>query len=322
MKYAIGIDIGGTKISIVIGDHKGRILAERTLPTLTGPRTRESVQNLCSELKEMTAEFGPRAKKIVGMGVGIPGPVDSKRGIVPHSPNLKGWKGIRLKKILESRFRVPVIMINDANAAAIGEKIFGLGRDVRDFIYMTVSTGIGGGIVVNNTLLEGKGFVAGEVGHMTIVPRGDLCRCGKQGCLEAFASGTSIAAYAKKELRKSKSSVLSRLLEDRPLSAKLVGRAAREGDRFAIEVYKRAGFYLGVGIANLLNILNPEKVILGGGVWKSAPPEFWNAMMKSCRTEAWPEAMKTVKILRSSLIGRVGDLGALALAFEQHSKKS
>ncbi len=316
-KYAIGIDIGGTKISIVIGDDRGNILSQRTLSTLTGPRTSESIKELCQQLKELIAGFGPSAKKILGIGIGIPGPVNSTLGIVPASPNLKGWEGLKLKKILEARFRLPVLMANDANAAAVGEKIFGQGRNTRDFIYMTVSTGIGGGIVANGCLLEGKGFVAGEVGHMTIVPEGDLCKCGKQGCLEAYASGTAIASFAKRELKRHKSSMLYRLAQEKQVSAKLVGRAAREGDKFALSIYRRSGFYLGIGIANLLNILNPEKVILGGGVWKSAPPEFWAAMMKSCRTEAWPQAMKTVKILRSGLHGHSGDIGALALVFEK-----
>lgn len=319
-KYAIGIDIGGTKISMVIGDDRGRILSQKRIPTLTGPRTPECIKNLCLNLQELIADVGPRARKLCGIGVGIPGPVNSTKGIVPASPNLKGWKGLPLQKILESKFRLPAVMINDANAAAIGEKIFGQGRGANDFIYITVSTGIGGGIVANGRLLEGKGFVAGEVGHMTLVPNGDLCKCGKRGCLEAYASGTAITSFAKRELKKHKSSALFRVAKEEPLSAKLVGRAAREGDRFGLEVYRRAGFYLGVGIANLLNILNPEKVILGGGVWKSAPPEFWNEMMKSCRREAWPQAMQTVKIVRSGLQGHTGDIGALALVFE-HSRR-
>lgn len=315
-KYAIGIDIGGTKISVVLGDGQGRILSQKTLGTLTGRRTPESVKELCSSIKELMAGFGPGAQSILGIGIGIPGPVNSKLGVVPASPNLKGWEGLKLKKILETRFRLPVRMVNDANAAAVGEKIFGQGRGLDDFIYMTVSTGIGGGIVANGRLLEGKGFVAGEVGHMTIVPKGDLCKCGKQGCLEGYASGTAIASFAKRELKRHRSSSLYRLAQETPVTAKLVGRAAREGDRFAIKVYQRAGFYLGVGIANLLNILNPEKVILGGGVWKSAPPEFWTEMMKACRKEAWPQALKTVTLVRSGLQGHSGDLGALAIAFE------
>lgn len=314
MKHALGVDIGGTKISMVLGNEHGKILAQKIIPTLTGGKTSESVRAMTQALGQMKKEFKGR---LSGVGIGIPGPVDSASGIVPRSPNLSGWQGLQLRKILQKNLGLPVRMGNDANAAALGEKIFGQGRGLKNFIYVTVSTGIGGGIVSEGKLLEGVSYVAGEVGHMKLVPQGELCKCGGRGCFEAYASGTAIARMAGEEYRKrGKSAALRKLAGGEPLAAWHVGLAARGGDKIALEVYKKAGAYLGTGLANLLNILNPEMIILGGGVWNSAPPEFWKTMLRTCSRDAWPQAMKAVKIVRSNLKGHAGDLGALALGFE------
>lgn len=318
MKTAIGIDIGGTKISMVLGTPEGRILARRRIATRTGDETSLCIQELIESIASLMTFAAARKLRVLGVGVGIPGAVDSVKGVVPRSPHLKGWKGLKLAEILKKKFRVPVFLANDANAAAVAEKIFGQARKCRDFIYMTVSTGIGGGIVVDGKLLEGATFVAGEIGHMTLVPEGNPCKCGNAGCLEAYASGTAIAKEAKAQILSGKRSMLMKNLElEGRFSAKDVGDAASRGDAVALKAYEKAGYYLGIGIANLLNILNPEMILLGGGVWKSAPPEFQKAMVKSCRTHAWPEALKKVRIKKSKLKGSVGDLGALALVFEK-----
>ena len=319
MEKAIGIDIGGTKISMTAGNEHGKILAQKVIPTLSGRRTREGIEQLAAGLAEIRRRAGG---KISGIGVGIPGPVDSKKGIVPRSPHLPGWEGLPLQKILQKKMKAPVLMGNDANAAGLGEKIFGQGRGRKNFIYMTVSTGIGSGIIVDGKLLERESYVAGEVGHMTLVPDGARCKCGKKGCLEAYASGTAIARMGKEEYsRQKKTAVLKKWTGGRPVTAQALGLVARRGDPTALQVYRCAGFYLGTGIANLLNILNPELIILGGGVWNSAPKDFWNAMMKSCKRDAWPQALKAVKIVRSKLGGHAGDLGALALGFEAAKTK-
>ncbi len=319
MRYAIGIDIGGTKISMVLGNHSGKILARRLLATKTGRQTKLGLREIVQSIKLLLSKYPVSKKDIAGIGVGIPGPVDSGKGIVPKSPHLGGWEGLPLAKYLQKEIKLPVTLANDANAAAIGEKIFGQGRRVRHFIYMTISTGIGGGVVVHGKLLEGASFVAGEVGHMTIVPQGDLCKCGKKGCLEAYASGTAIASYAAGQIKKGRRSKITQFLTPgNKITARMVGLAAASRDPLALETYRRAGFYLGVGIANLLNVINPKIVILGGGVLKSAPKDFWREMLASARREAWPQAYQAVKIVRTKLGDHVGELGALALAFDSH----
>ena len=317
MKTAIGIDIGVTKISMVLGTPQGRILLQRRIPTRTGSETLACIEELKKNVSEFIAEARRKKHNLLGIGVGMPGAVDTRAGKVPRSPHLGGWKGLPLRRILEKHSRLPVVVANDANAAAVAEKFFGQGRNLENFVYMTVSTGIGGGIYTAGRLLEGANYVAGEVGHMIIVPEGDLCRCGNAGCLEAYSSGTAIARYAESQVRKGKRTILSeRMAREGRLSAQDVGEAARKKDAVALKAYEKAGYYLGIGIANILNILNPQKVILGGGVWRSAPARFHRFMMQSCRHHAWPEAFSRVEIVRSKLRGSVGDLGALALVFE------
>lgn len=318
MKTAIGIDIGGTKISMVLGTPEGKILARRKIATRTGSETKVCIRELAENLADLIKFASSRKLKVSAIGVGIPGAVDSIKGIVPRSPHLKGWKGMKLASLLRAQFRIPVFLANDANVAAVAEKVFGQARKCRDFVYMTVSTGIGGGIVVHGKLLEGTSFVAGEIGHMTLVPEGNSCKCGHFGCLEAYASGTAIARDAKEQILQGKRSSLAKYLDlEGRITARDVGLAAQEGDSLSIKVYEKAGYYLGIGIANLLNILNPEMVLLGGGVWKSSPPCFQKAMMKSCRQHAWAEAFKKVRIKKSKIKGSIGDIGALALAFEK-----
>lgn len=320
MDSAIGIDIGGTKISMALGTRRGKLLANRKIQTRVRDETRECIDEMILNLEFLIRESKKRKLKLQGLGVCLPGAVNSKKGIVPRSPHLPGWKDFPLRAKLQSRFHLPVLLANDANAAAVGEAIFGQAKGLSDFIYMTVSTGIGAGIYVHGKLLEGVSYGGGEVGHTIIVPSGNLCDCGHHGCLEAYASGTAMAKYASRALKKGrKSKILMGLAKNKRITAKVIAQAARIGDRLALETFEHAGYYLGIGIANALNVLNPQKVILGGGVMKSAPREFWKTMMKSVRANAWPEAFQAVKIVPSKLKSSVGDLGALALVFESLS---
>jgi len=317
-KYAIGIDIGGTKISMVLGNTRGKILARREIPTLIRSKTPLCLQSLIQNLKFLITESAVPKAQIKGIGIGLPGAVNSKKGIVPRSPHMVGWKGIPLAKLISQKMKLPVIMGNDANAAALGARLFGEGRRKEHCLYITVSTGIGGGLIVNGHLVEGANSVGGEIGHMTIIPYGDSCNCGKQGCLEAYASGTAIVKYVKREIRRGvRTKILKLVGRHGKIRTQEVGLAAKKGDRLALAAFERAGFYLGIGIANLMNILNPAVVVLGGGVLKSAHRVFWQSMIKSCRKEAWPEAFRKTSIVQTKLGDQIGNLGALALAFEE-----
>ena len=314
MRYALGVDIGGTKTSLALGNSHGKILAKKILPTLTGRRTVEGIRQISEGLLCLKSDC-PAGRTIQGVGVGVPGPMNPKTGRVERSPHLAGWEGFPLKSFLERKLKLPVWITNDANAAAVGEKAFGEGRGVKNFVYLTISTGIGGGIVLGGKLLIGSSFGAGEVGHTIVVPGGAKCGCGHRGCLEAYASGTAIAGFVRSEIRRGKRSKASRLAgSGRRVTAEVVAEAAARGDRLSLLAFRRAGCFLGIGLANLINLLNPEKLILGGSVMKSSR-FLWQSMTASVRENAWPSLYRACRIVKTGLGDQVGDLGALALVF-------
>ena len=312
MRYALGVDIGGTKVSVTLGNSSGKTLDKKLLLTRTGKESLRAIEEIVSTLKFLKAGC---KKSILGIGVGIPGPMNPHKGLIEKSPHLQGWQGFPLKRFLESKLRLPVFMGNDANAAALGEKFFGTGKAIKNFVYLTISTGIGGGVVLEGRLLLGASFGAGEVGHTIVVPGGFRCGCGHRGCLEAYASGTAIAQFVCEELLRVKSSKILKLAGSRKkVTAEIVAEAAESGDRLALETYRRAGYYLGVGLANLINVLNPQMLILGGSVMKSSEL-LWPSMSDSVRKHAWPSSSKVCRIVKTKLGDEVGDLGALALVF-------
>ncbi len=304
MKYAIGIDIGGTKISVTLGTSSGKILIRKKVLTRTGSRSKACIREIGTCVEAILRECEIPKNRIIGIGICAPGPVNSKRGVLPRSPNLPGWAGVPLCNLLKQKLKLPVFIANDANAAALGESVFGAGKKMKDFIYVTVSTGVGGGLVISGQIYEGTGFVAGEIGHISVVPDGKPCKCGRRGCLEAYASGTAIASFYRE------------MTGRKVAGAKEVGSAVKSGDRRALKSYLKGAYFLGIGLANLMNILNPEAIVLGGGVFKSSPSAYWQALLRSAKDHAWPEAFRTTKILRSPLLGHSGDLGALALVFK------
>ncbi|MBI4430956.1 MAG: ROK family protein [Candidatus Omnitrophica bacterium] len=315
MKPIIGIDIGGTKISICLAKKDGAILEKKELPTRLRADAKTSIKEIIDTVNLILFQHRLSPNDIVGIGVSVPGAVSPEKGVIPESPNLPGWKGVRIKDILRKKFRRPVFVNNDANASALAEKLFGIGGKVENFVYVTVSTGIGSGIILSGKLLNGASFSAGEIGHTTIIPGGPQCNCGKRGCLEALSSGTAIAAQAKRMMEAGKFSELGSY-KAKPgngrLSAEIVADAAREGDPLAVQIMRNAGHFLGIGLANVINILNPEIVVLGGGVMK-AGDLVWKSMEQAIKREAWPGPLKVCKIMRSKLGEHCGDLGAISL---------
>ena len=309
-RYALGVDIGGTKVSVTLGNSRGKILAKKLLPTLTGKNARQGIHDLAAALKELKLHEG-KGKKIQGIGVGVPGPMDPKKGIIEKSPHLHGWQGFPLKSFLGKKLKLPIFMANDADAAAVGEKVFGQGHGAKNFVYVTISTGIGSGIMIDGRPLDGAAHGAGEFGHTIICPDGEKCGCGRKGCLEAYASGTAIAQYYR--------NISQRTFPNVPgLTAERIAWAAKAKDRLALQAFRRAGYFLGIGLANLINLLDPELIILGGSVIKSSE-FFWPEMIESARSHSWPSLFRACRIVKTRLGNQVGDLGALALVFA-HSR--
>ena len=316
MKLVLGIDIGGTKIALVLTDTKGRVLRTDEFLIFHNKASRATIQELIKRILILT-----KGNKLIGIGVGTPGPVNPKSGKIPWSPNLPGWQGLPICRILHQKFHVPVFIENDANLAAVCEKRLGFGKGKKDLVYITVSTGIGGGLIFNGNLYSGHSYSGGEFGHMTVVPGGRRCHCGKHGCLEAYASGTAIAKEARTQIPSNPKSLLAKLKkENRIITSKRVKEAAHRGDRLAIKILEEAGRYLGVGIGNLLNLLNPEVIILGGGVLKGSGKGikiFWRSMIQSAKKESWREPFRNSSIVRTKFQDSVGALGAVSLVLEQ-----
>lgn len=263
MALTIGVDIGGTKVAAGVVDEKGQVVArlKRETPSKNPDATEDTIAGVVNEL---AATYDVQA-----VGLGAAGFIDSERSTVLFAPNL-AWRNEPLRAAVQKRVGLPVVVENDANAAAWGEARFGAGRGEAHLIVVTVGTGIGGGIVLDGELYRGRFGIAGEYGHMRVVPEGVRCGCGNKGCWEQYASGNALVREAR-ELAHTDSPLATRMLElagGRPegITGPTVTIAAKEGDPAAVELFEEVGQWLGVGIAALVAVLDPGAVVVGGGV--------------------------------------------------------
>jgi glucokinase len=317
-KLALGIDLGGTKLLVAIVAPDGRVVYHVVAPSRAKEGPDAVVGRMVSASKRVSALAGVALGKLAGVGVAVAGLLDSRRGIVTTSPNLPGWEDTPVREIMAEKLGIPALVVNDADAAAVGEHRFGAGRGTRHMLYITVSTGVGGGIIIDGRLYSGASGCAGEFGHMAVDPDGPLCACGRRGCWEALASGSAIAREAASRLRKGEKSILAGCR--RTVTAEDVGKAAQDGDRLAREVIASAARYLGIGLANLVNIFNPEMIVIGGGV-----SNLGNLLLGPAREtidrQAFPLLAGAVKIVRSQVGAAVGAVGAATLVFERLVKR-
>lgn len=313
-RRVIGVDLGGTKILSAIVDEDGGILQRVNVSTEASRGKQRVIRNIKDSIKTLLHRSGICLSDIKAIGIGAPGPIEFKKGMILNPPNLPGWKRVPLGKILEKEMGKKVILENDANAAALGESLFGAAKGVKNFIYVTVSTGIGGGLFLGGELYRGSVGGAGEVGHMVIKTDGPKCGCGGRGCLEAMASGGAMARLAAERAKKNRSSSLLELAHGDPkkITALTVELAARSGDALAAEIIKEIGFYLGVGMSNLVNIFSPDMIVMGGGVMNLGEL-ILKPVRETVRGLALSPARDNVKIVRAALKQDVGVLGAAAL---------
>ena len=267
-------------------------------------------------LKRLLRSLQPDDGVLLGIGVACPGPLDPEHGIVLEAPNIAEWRDLPLKALLENEFGAPVVVDNDANLAAVGEWQYGAGRGHHHVLYLTISTGIGGGVIVGDRLLHGERGLAAELGHVTVVPNGPVCSCGKRGHLEAVASGTAIARMAAEALAAGENSSLAELSHS-PTAAD-VAAAARAGDALARRIFAEAGTHLGRALAGFLHIFNPEVVILGGGVVQ-AGDVLLRPLEEAMRAEVMsPAYLEGLKITTAELGDNAGLIGGLMRArYEQ-----
>lgn len=282
-KYFLIMDIGGTKTTGALFTEDGQIVDDYayTAKSQTFKGEEAVYQNTKAVLYKVIEHFQVSMDDILGIGVGSPGPLDTKNGVIVHAP-LMGWKNFPIVERLKEDFNKPVVLDNDGNLGALAEQRCGLGKGYDNVMYMTVSTGCGGGMIINGQIYHGRNDGAGEVGHMSIDPEGRLCPCGAQGCFELYASGTAINQQIHDDMRAGFKSLAFEMAEydEEKLDGKVLNAAAENGDAYALEIYRKEGYYLGVGLANLFNLFDPDVFVLGGGVTK-ARKYFHDEMMKT-----------------------------------------
>jgi len=309
-KYAVGVDLGGTKICTAVIDSDGRVITETTIPTNAAEGPERVIGRIKGTIRHVIRQSGVYFDMIAGIGIGSPGPLNWKTGEVLSSPNLPGWDRIPLRKIIQQSFDLPTYLENDANAAAIGEHRYGAGSGVDNMVYITISTGIGGGIICGGRIYRGETGMAGEVGHMIVNPGGPECKCGNKGCLEAFSSGTAIASRMRERLA---SKQYGEWRKD-CLSAKDVFEAAEKGVEAARKVVQEAIYYLGVGVLNLTHLFNPRIIVIGGGV-ANGSPFVVESIRQFVREKAFRGVAEAVDIVPAGLGALAGVIGAATLPF-------
>jgi glucokinase len=304
-KYFIVADVGGTHIRTACfpaDSHKPKTIKRIHTNGIGAPHER---------LINLIGSIFPEGDEVAAITVAAPGPTDPFNGIVLEAPNIPGWTNLPLKKLIQDRFNVPVAIGNDANLAALGEWRFGAGIGHRNLVYITVSTGIGGGVIIDNQLLLGARGLAAELGHVTVIPDGPICSCGQRGHLESVTSGPAIARWVEQEINQG---IPASLADKKPIKAEDISKAANQGDALAIAALARAGTFLGTAVADYLHIFNPSVVIIGGGVSLSGEALFTPLRKAMTEHVMSKKYLENLTLTTAALGDEVGLMGALALA--------
>lgn len=315
--YVLGLDIGGTKLAAGVVDRAGQVQSFVVASTLADEGPERGLDRLFELGRTAVAESGRDWAEIGAVGIGCGGPLDAARGLLIAPPHLPGWRNVPLTALAERAFGVPAVLENDATAAAAAEHLYGAGTGVRNMVYLTISTGVGGGIVLDGKVHRGTTGNGGELGHVTVDCGGRPCRgCGRRGCLEAYVSGTSIAERAHEALKQSpEQSSLSAVGES--LKASDVATAASAGDPVAVVVWEETIDALVSGLTSIVNVFEPELVVLGGGVVSGTGEQLLAPVRDRVRTESMQPAGENVEIVQSALGKHVGVVGAAAIVHER-----
>ena len=315
-RFAIGVDLGGTNLKLGAIHETGELLDHVQFPADTEAGRDDVVDRLCRAIVELTERWEKR-HQLAGIGVGIAGIMKLEEGLVIAAPNLPGWKGFPIRSQIEKKLNVPFVLENDANAAALGEKWMGVGQEIENFAFLTLGTGIGGGLILNGKIWHGMSGMAGELGHVNIRPEGRLCNCGSHGCLESYASATAVVRSTKELVESGRASQELRSLveSNKILKADAVYRLAKSGDTSSMFVFGEMGRALGIAIAGFVHILDIESVILGGGAI-AAWDVFQQAMFEEVHRDSFIHKVDPRQIIRSSLGSQAGIFGAAYLGFQ------
>jgi glucokinase len=308
--HFIAVDLGGTQIRAARYSAAGEMEARFAFETLAS----EGFEAVFERVSTAVHHVWPANGEVRAVGLGVPGPINFRQGVLRFAPNLPGWVNVPLREMLRTELGVPAFVANDADVAALAEHRFGAGKGVEHMIYLTISTGIGGGMIFNDRLFTGGQGLGGEVGHMAIDPNGPPCSCGNVGCLEVLASGTAIARRARERLIAGEASSLAASVDGdlSRITAKDVNVAGQQGDALAVAVFQEAGTYLGSALVSLMYMLNPVLFVLGGSV-TLAGDLLLNPVRKTVEARAPRAYREQTRILRAELGGDVGLWGAFAL---------
>jgi glucokinase len=312
----VGVDLGGTNVRAALISREGEILRQDRRPSLQDQPPDATLGQIVDACREVIAEHGARPEEVLGVGIGLPGIMDAQSGVCFWSPNFPQWKDVPIAATVAEGVGAPAFILNDAKCAALGELVYGAGRGVRNMVMITLGTGIGGAFVVDGRLLIGPNGSIGEVGHQTVDPQGRRCGCGNYGCWETTCARDAIIERAERKLQAGRDSRLRALAERGGVTPALVSQAAAEGDAVALEVLQEIGFYAGLGVANLINIMNPERFVIGGGI-AQAGELLLGPIRRTVDSRAVPLQRQTAQIVPAELGDLAGVMGAAVLVLDR-----
>jgi glucokinase len=315
-QLAIGVDIGGTKIAAGVVDRQANIIARYRLTEHCGAMPGHVIACIERVYRALLDKSGIRQEDLAGVGLGFAGHVNGKAGIVITSSNLPAWDNVPLRDIAQERLGVPVVLENDTKVSALAEYMYGAGQGGDNMCYVTLSTGYGAAIIIGGELYTGHIGIAGEIGHTVIDVNGPPCSCGKRGCLMAYTSGIGLARMAREKIAGGADTILREMYDGDPahLTGRLIAEAAREGDTVACELITTAGYYAGIGLSTIVHVVNPELIVIGGGLTRMGPM-FMEPCMEGLQDNVHPMLFESVRIVPWQLGDDSGVLGAAAKAF-------
>ena len=301
-KYIIGIDLGGTNLKSALLDFKYKILRKEVFNTQDFIKKERLIQAIVDSIHRILKYKNLNKRQVLGIGLGLPGPIDVKRGLVHFFPNIAGWKEVNLKNILEKRLGLPVSLDNDANLMSLAEFRMGAAKGLRNVVCLTLGTGVGGGIIIEGRLYRGSTYSAGEIGHLPINEEGPQCNCRGIACLETYIGNNRIIAQAKK-------------IFPQKISLEKLSQLAKQKDGKALKIWSDVGGHLGVALVGVVNLLNPDAIVIGGGV-ANAGKVLFDRVKEMISRQAMPVQARQVKVFKAKLGNDAGLIGAGILVKE------
>ena len=313
--YTIGIDLGGTNVKIALLKNVNIIVQKTSIETDKHKGRSKLIAEIIKIIKQLIKDNKLKKSQIAGIGIGVAGPINFDRGFIHNLTNIKGWKNTPLKQMLTKKIGIRTFVDNDVNVVTLGELAFGAGRGFKDILCLTLGTGVGGGIVLNGHLYRGPNFTAGEIGHIPISITGPKCNCGGTACIERYVGNKFIIQRAKELVKNNKKSLIFKYANNQisKITPKIISQAASDKDKTALLIWREVGNYLGIALSGLVNTLNPELIIIGGGVAKAGKPLF-DSIKKTIKLRAMKNPASFVKVVPALLGEEAGIVGASVLA--------